>query len=352
MKNDPRSHFHDELLTGMKLCVMPVPRLLLHSFIPYLDGCILYPAGELDLKELRIVSYPEWEWQELERKGYGDLEWSKTASTRISYEDYEKVALIAFPIELDFGELLGGTHEDHKALLLKVSERAGQAMDLIRLNYCRMDLPNTLPGLPGSFENDIPYTSALFYNIADHESYIIVAEIMTHKITTGLGLELDDYHGEPSVGGGETGNIARHALRMMSTAMEANSPTAKFVQCMTILEFLAFPDRFEGMQKVKGQIAAHVARDKKSYHQVCETIRSLSDKKDDSGKQIGLRTCIIHNGSRLEQLRPSKQKQEQLFRQLQSYIGATIQSLIAQSDQSWETVLQFREERRRQFGIS
>ena len=336
--------FYDEMESGKTLCVMPVPRLILEDVTKGLCGCNLYPANTLNIEELRIVSHPAWEWGEINRKGGSDdLEWSKSASTQISYKDYSQHALIAFTFDMDFKQLFKQSHDDLKVQLQQLSERAEQAMDLIRLDYCRMDLPETLPGRVGTLGHDNPYTTALFYTHHDHESYILGAEVITHQITSGLGLQFDGGLDYRTVSSGGAGNIARRGLTMMTEAMEANNLTSKFVQCISTLEFLAFPDGFEKMQKVKGQIAVHLAGDVKRYNKILEEFKGLTSKKNTAGEQIGLRTNIIHNGKRFEDLVPIKSQQNEIFRQLQGYIGAVVHNLIDMSDDDWDAVEKFRE---------
>ena len=43
---------------------------------------------------------------------------------------------------------------------------------------------------------------------------------------------------------GEVGAVARHALRMYSEVLEASTETSRFIQMMTLIEFLAAPNDF------------------------------------------------------------------------------------------------------------
>lgn len=350
MLYDIRQDIWSDVEERCKICVLPVPRLLLHERVLGLEGCYLYPAGAADSHALRIVSHPEWELSEAQRKGYGQLAWVQSGATRISYTDYEDITLIAFPFELNFDQFFDDSHDEHKALLQRAVERAETAMDLVRLNYCRFDLPNTLPGRSGTLAEG-PYTTALFYNPDDHESYIIGGEIVTHKISIGLGLELDDYSGEKYIGSGEVGGIVRTALSLMTAAMEANSLTTKFVQCMTLLEFLASPYSYQRMKNVKTDIALHVARDKASYLSICEHFKSLSSSKNEAGEESGLRTNIVHYGRKLEALVPSYNAQRELFRTLQRYIHCVMADFLKLSDEPWSMIEELRSRKRRELGI-
>jgi hypothetical protein len=346
------SDFASELESGQKLCIMPVPRLCLHAPSKRISDCNLYPAGMLDLDELRIVSYPAYEFAEAKRKGYGDLAWIQSGATQIVPNDFRDCALVAFTALIDFPALFSGTHAYHKDVLREMSEYAERAMDLVRFNYCRLDLPDTLPGRVGTFGSDSPFSGALFYTMQDHEGYILGAELVTHRVSGGLGLELDRDAGPISIGRGEVGNIARRGLSLLSTAMEANSLTAKFTQCFFTLEFLAFPYDVKKMEVVKGQIATHLARDKAHYHAICEQLRSWTHCLDADERQIGLRTNMVHLGERFESLVPNHIDQTRIFQKLQQYIGKTIHDLIGMSDQDWRAVRVFRETRRQALNLT
>ena len=349
MKFSAFDDFVDELKGGARLCVMPVPRLVLDHKIDALKGFVFYPASTLDLEELRIVWVPGDEFARIMAKGEdtvhvegSDLEWFKSASTRLTVEHFQKHALVAFTSPVNWEVFLSGDHTYHCDLLREMSEHAETAMDLLRFDFCRLHLPDTLPGRAGTFDFESPFSGALFYTLEDHESYIVGGQIVTHHLVAGLGLEISAYTGTRQIGKAETGNVVRRGLELYSAAMESNSLTSKFVQCMSLLEFLAFPDDYMQMKKVKREIAAHVAGSPLEYQAILDDIEQLTSFKDGDGRQIGLRTCIVHHGSRFETLVPDKRDQEAIFERLEKYIGKTLSDLITLSDQPWQAVEAFR----------
>jgi hypothetical protein len=80
---DAIADFSAEIYDGKKICVMPIPRFRLSAASCNVLGCNFYPSDTLDLEALRIVSDPQHELAEIDRKGYADLEWGKSAMTRI-----------------------------------------------------------------------------------------------------------------------------------------------------------------------------------------------------------------------------------------------------------------------------
>lgn len=352
MADSVLADFYDELKDGAKLCVMTVPRLELDEKIDAIEGFIFYPSSHLDLEELHCVWVPVDEFAKIMARDGGvveaegsDLGWFKCAASQISLDYFRKYALVAFAAPVNWDIFLSGDHDFHCALLREMSEHAETALDLLRFEFCRLHLPDTLPGRAGTFDFDSPYTGALFYTLEDSESYIVGGQVTTHHIVAGLGLEVSAPSMTSQIGRSETGNVARRALSLYSAAMESGSLTAKFVQCMSLLDFLAYPDDYKPMSKAKRRIAAHVANSSDEFQAVLNDVERFTHFVDADGRQIGIRTCIVHQGKRFEDLVPEEQAQDAIFNRLENFIGKTISDLIALSDEPWSKVQEFRERR-------
>ena len=68
--------------------------------------------------------------------------------------------------------------------------------------------------------------------------------INTHQITKGLGLVAHEVDWNELPKEGEVGNIVRQALSMYSDILENSNPTAKFMQAMSLFEFLVSPGEY------------------------------------------------------------------------------------------------------------
>lgn len=114
------------------------------------------------------------------------------------------------------------------------------------------------------------FTGALIFNIDDYESYIIAGSVVTHAVVKGVGLELN-LNGirkecEAALNTvGEVGAIAKMALAMHTAFLETNNPTTQFVKAMTLLEFLAYPDKYRTFEFVREEITPHIAKDYNDY---------------------------------------------------------------------------------------
>src|SRR5690606_5597682 len=116
-------------------------------------------------------------------------------------------------------------------------------LDLVRFENCKMGLADHLPGRAGLL-GDTGFCAGLFYAPEDHESYIIAGKVLTHQVVAGIGLDLTGAPMVRPVGEGEIGSVARHALRLYSEALEAATDTSRFVQLLSLIEFLAAPEDY------------------------------------------------------------------------------------------------------------
>jgi hypothetical protein len=129
--------------------------------------------------------------------------------------------------------------------------------------------------------------------------------------------------------------------------IEANSPTAKFIQALALLEFLADPFDYQRFYDVRKTIARYVAQNSDEYRRVLDRFLELTGKKDPSTQQIiGYRTRIIHIGDRLDQVVPRASDRLALFEEPDGYIRPVIDHMIKYSWCSFEDYLQVRGEMR------
>jgi hypothetical protein len=84
--------------------------------------------------------------------------------------------LVVFTTALDWDAFLSQDHESDIQLLRRLSATAERAFDLVRLHFCRFDLPDTLPGNVGSWAGSEAFLGAMIYTLSDHESYLIAGE--------------------------------------------------------------------------------------------------------------------------------------------------------------------------------
>lgn len=326
---------------GTKLVLMPLARVLVERPLS-VGNFRIFPPGAVDLGALRLVP----------NRSFGDgvepsgvvrlcgqtLREVASSLTGFSAGTLESNALVAFLVDVDWNAFLDASHEDDLETLRLFSATAERALDLVRFYLCRLDLPDTLPGAVGSWSDSGPYLGALLYCLEDHESYLIAGAAGGYaEVTTGIGLEFDFYNPEclPSSSDGEVGAVVVHALSLLSDAMYSRNDTSKFIRTMTLLEFLASPDKYQNWKDVKGNIACHCVSSKQSYLNLLDRFRELTAIIGPDGKQRGLRTLLIHHGKFLEEAVPNRTERRALFRELHGYCLAVMEDLLKHRDLSW-----------------
>lgn len=352
--------FSNELKNGQILVIMPITRLIFDE--PFNLGKFkFFPPGFININHLRPMPFkipshtilPNGISEiSLEEQ---DLREFSTFITGFSVEILQSHHLVVFTTELDWEEFLTTDHHIYDIRLLKLlSAKAERALDMIRFDYCRFDLPDTLPGIPGSWDNSREYLGALLYTFMDNESYLIAGAAINSTIQMkGLGLEISPRPTnlvlEPSQG--EVAAIAVHGLSLFSDAMSANNDTIKFVRIMTLLEFLATPDKYEQWKKNKGKIICHIARDKTQYLQLSERFRVLSSSDKDSGPQQGYRTLVVHHGKFLEEIIPNDEERINLFKELQHYSSSVLDDMLRNYSMTWQEFCVFRDNQKQKLGV-
>ena len=354
--------FMEELQAGMYLAVLPISRFVLEDRFS-LGKFNFYPAGEVDINELRIVSNKT---VELLDNGSGlivtegqDLRELKSSITGIDNDTFKENVIVAFTLKMDWDSFLKGNHESDLALIYNLSQDVEKAIDLIRFYFCRVELPDTLPGQVGTWEGSGGFSGALLYTLFDNESYVIAGSVVTHVVAKGVGLDLDqrqtswiERHSLLENNASEVGNIAKMGLSLYSGVLEANNITTKFIMAMSLLEFLAFPNEYKKFELVKKEISYHVAKDAKDYQMLLDRFWELTGKKDDAtGKIIGYRTQIIHIGKTLEEIIPDEQDRNKLIIELQRYIGIVIEDMIRNSDKTWDEFAEHRNQLKIKLGL-
>lgn len=227
-------------------------------------------------------------------------------------------------------------------------------MDIVRFEFCRLDLPATLPGVVGSWEGSGPYLGALLYCPQDHESYLVAGEASGYAvISSGIGLDFGRGYLEPlpSASDGEVGAVVVHALSLLSDAMYSRNDTSKFLRTMTLMEYLANPDDYQRWTKSKGEIACHSATDKGSYLRISSRLHQITAIKDASGTELGYRTLIIHHGKFLEDVIPDRRHRRALFAELFTYVSVVMEDMLERVELTWDQFTEYRHELKVSLGV-
>lgn len=314
------------------------------------ESIAIIPVKDFDISEKYQVNeisiYPPNSIKEKELAG------SKTNFNFLDFsEDFFGFSLIVFPIKVHKQTPFSNFSPQEKNSLLNIHlSKADDVMSIFKYIFCNLDNTSLLMQRAGFINNT--YSGMLIYypsfGISDFliEKYRINNEFISKGLAVNIKVNkvlLDKYMVIMADDCEETGNIARHALRLYSNIIESTNLTNKYTQSLSLIEYLANPFKFEKMQTLKGHILSFTAKSKKEYHELSERFKLLTGLKNDKGEEIGLRTSIIHNGMVLEQLLDKPYEGKLLIKELQTYICNYLEVCFANYDSGWSTLLNLRE---------
>ena len=331
--NDSIELYSSDLSSGLKLVVMPIPRILLDDPVTYPSGITFYPPGYLVINDFRVVP----------NKFEGDsMAETISAITGVTDEAFKQHSLVVFPFDISWNTVLIGNHKAHIKLIKDLSEHVEKTLEVIRFHFCRMSMVDTLPGKAGTVDSNPAFSAALLYNLDDHESYIIAGSVFSHVIVKGVGLELEPLTTDDFPQESEVGKIIQHGFELHSRVLEANSDTAKFIQIMNLFEYLAYPDGYKKFTDVAKIIARYVADNSKEYKTLKDRFDELTGKRDETNKFVGYRTRIVHLGERLYDILPNENDIKKLFNELDRYVGIVLSHMLKYSYKTWDEYLEIR----------
>lgn len=259
-------------------------------------------------------------------------------------DNLKQHALLVFPAALDPQLIAKADHEVHLDLIRRLSEEVDKVcLNFLRYYSCKLEKHHAIPARAGQTKSDPAMSICLVYDPAKKASRIYGGAAFPFAFTGGIGVWLRQPEWQRFPGDGEVGKIVYHALTLYATMLEASSDTIRFVQALSLLEFLAFPTDYKKMEEVKKVIARYVSSDQTAYDRVLERFKELTGKKDPTtGVEIGLRTRVVHIGDRIESLIPSPDSRRELFAELDGYIRPVIDHMIQNSELGFDEYSQLR----------
>ena len=342
---------------GSQVAVMPVSRVSLYDHMRIGDF-ILSPAGAIDFSLLRPIPNRTMEEATVDQVtsliGQDHRE-VLTSLTGFNVAALAENATLAFATNVNWQSFLTADHAADRRLIRRLCQVGEPAIDLLRYEFCRFDLPESLPGRVGSWNGSGSYQGALVFDPLNHESWLIGAPIAVSSVVVrGIGLELEVPPEQtlPSPSDGEVGAIVRHALSLYTEVLEANSDTSKFIRAMTLLEFLASPNDYLTWKKAKKEIACHLASTRARYNGLLDRFRELTHFPDASGQERGYRTLVIHHGKFLDDIIPDETSRATLFRELQGYAWPVLQHMLERPALRWSEFLDYRKQLKCQIGVA
>lgn len=318
-------YFHQ----GCHLAILPLSRLVTDRsiFLPY--GVMVYPQGRLNLSAIS-----------LNNKTLTKSASSQVGASGVSFQEFNKYPLLVVPLRFSWDSLVLGNHQSHMEMIVSISEIVdGLSFDMINYLNCKLEhlSSESKPASPGQLSSKPMMSAAMLVRSGEMDSVFLAGAAFTHTITKGLGLDLRQPEWDRFPVGGGVGITAAHALSLYSQMLQVQSATSKFVQALSLIEFLAYPKEYQQFKKVKTVVSRYMADDLGDRKRILDRFEVLTSKVDEVTKeQIGLRTKIVHIGSRLEQLVKSRREREEIFAELDGYIRKMIDHMIEHSHMTWD----------------
>lgn len=320
---------------NMYVALVPIKQLeISEKYV--IDGNInIYPKGSLDTSIIQGSIY-DFTFQELK-----DIFYDST--------------IISFPLISPQSIITGSLYPSVKDKLIKEAfNQAEEIVNIFRYIFCNFDKVSNLPQRAGYIKDNL--CGFLLFSCAMQASTFISGKNYIANKTIGIPLKVNVEHMKPTIdflfnslykNNTEVSNILKHAIRLYSDILYMPTATNKFMQAMTLIDYLGNPFDFQNMQKNKAKIAPFSADSYTQYNKICERFKLLTSQKDDAGNQIGLRTNIIHNGKSIEELIVEGYKIDLVLRELQFYICNFINGNLEYSNQNeWSYIENKIEEKR------
>jgi len=332
----PKDHL-DALKNDTHLVIMPITRLLVEfGRCNGPLGISFYPKYDIDLKCLKII---------YDQEGSNRLAAHVSAASGMDSQILDANAVVVFPYSFDWKKFRNNSHKENTDFIRILSNYVDkECLNAIRYRHCSLDDIYNLPGRAGTIYSNRMMAGATLYNHTRGEGRIIGGDPFSHTVTKGLGLSVGYIEQEMFPKNGEVGHILNHSLMLYTALLETDSPTIRFTQAISLLEYLAFPGEYRRFQEVKKIISRYVATDQNEYNLLMERFKVLTGQKDESTREtIGLRTKIVHMGCTLDELLPGFEERQRLFGELDRYIRAAMDHMKTYSDLPWEKYKQIRD---------
>jgi hypothetical protein len=306
------------------IALIPVKKLFIDK--KYSIGTInIYPPNSLNVEE--IMSYKmDFYFNEYKEEFFGST-------------------IIAIPTNIQIAFNFNPMPSYKKKLVASILSEGEGVLDGFRFVHSNFEGVSNLPSRSGYLNSNVSgvliYSPEMRYFEFYQEKYLVNSD----SIGVGLHIDidyskkhLDKYFKLYNEDRGEIGNVLLQALKLYSNIVYAENNTAKFMLAISLIEYLANPYKSIGMAKVKAKIVPFIAENTQEIHELSERFRELTSKEDSTGKQVGLRTNIVHNGSSIEDLVADESDIRMLLRELQRYITKVIDGLLLMYEQEWNKV--------------
>jgi hypothetical protein len=130
---------------GEAVVLMPVTRVLVESQ-SVIGNLTIFPPGSLEIVKTAAALLPRT-----------SLVTYQSQITGFSTNLFDEFATVGFSAHVEWSKMQKHNHDDDITLLSQLSWVAERSFDLLRLQYCELAIPDTLPGPIGVWDISAPY---------------------------------------------------------------------------------------------------------------------------------------------------------------------------------------------------
>ena len=355
--------FNDQVTADCGVALLPTNNLLIDK--PFKIGTVWFAPPDMvgglsallasvDDRAFIPINAQSDELVQSEMKGDSLRRFSSKLSG-IEKSVIENSTIAVCPVVTDWEAFETANHVNDISLLEQLSSKADRSLDLVRIQFCQLGLPDTVPGIPGYWDRATGAIGAAI--ISPNGRGKLIGGIKSAIIPVGgLGLELNEQQIDLIPSGDcarlfkvaevldEISLATRYALELFSRAMYANSDTLKFIMAIALLEYLGSGETYVKFEVIRKALQPHLAKTSADYDRLSIRFQELTSMCD-GGKNVGYRHRIIHEGRLLEELAPSPESRRQLFRELDGFIGKVIVQMSRLPCATWDSLATWRKKR-------
>lgn len=320
------------------IIILPISRLHIDRTIFLPKGVLIYPKGVIDLNKYILEDNSIFDNYEMNIFEAEELVRLQSFLSKVEITDYINETLIVLPMKFKWEDIYKCTHNYHMNFIRKCSEIIDEiGLKYLKYKSCKLDynLESSLPSYAGQLSCNLRMSSCLLLNGKTNELKLIGGDAYSHHFTSGVGLKINQPEWNSFPKNGEVGQVVSHALTLYIQMIQTPSTNSRYVQALSLLEYLAYPNEYKGFKEVKKIIAKYVAKDITERDYLYERFKELTGKKDTvTNEELGLRTLIVHIGGDIESLL-NLEDREKVFVELDSYIRYIIDFMIKYSDMDY-----------------
>jgi hypothetical protein len=251
----------------------------------------------------------------------------------VTENDFRQHTLLEMPFESPSFELWQPTRKNDQKVIAAALEHADAAVDGIRFNYCRLDVPQMSLG-PAGYLPDKNMFAVYFHDADQNQGRLIVHELANPISMPGLGLDLDAVEPSPvdplicnTYRPGTLGVRLQRLLRMYCQSFTAPSDEVKILGNVFAMDGCLTPDNSRSSD-FKKFVAMAYSGSPSGY-------RLQLDKFGQFYREV--RNPLVHDGRSYAQL--GRDRRLDLF-YLQGLLHLVLENLTKSANEDFDTYWQ------------